>query len=485
MTLGAGALVWTGFDGERAPEPLRTAIRDGRIGGVVLFAYRGNVRTKTQVREMLAEIQAAAREGGLPPVPVAVDQEGGAVVRVGYRAVFPSAMALAATGDAALVERAARAVARGLRADGIAVNIAPVCDVLSEPRNTVIGTRAFGDDARSVAAFVTAWVRGSQAEGVAAVAKHFPGHGAVTLDPHHALVETPADRIALDTRDLVPFRAAFAAGAAGVMTAHVRYTAVDDTAPATLSRAILTGLLRDELGYDGLCLTDALEMTGAGVDTGERVMVRSLSAGADVLCATGPLDEALAAASALERDVPAERLRTAVARATAFRGRFGVGVGDDVDDAEARALAAEVAARAITHVGPALPRLRDSLRVAVLPPVAPSPVEELADTLGLLERTLRKRFGDVRVARDAAPDGSGPLVVFSFGAFFNEARAELLRRLAADAAVICALRTPFDVRLAPGVPALLSYSDVPASLEAVVAVLAGDRRATGRAPVRL
>jgi len=143
--LGAGALVWAGFDGESAPAAILDAIQRGAIGGVLLFASRRNVRSRDQTRAMLREIQDAARRGGLPPVPVGIDQEGGSVVRITYRPVFPSAMAIAATGDPAYAERAGRAVAELLRSDGIAVNHAPVCDVNVEPRRPVFGARAFGD----------------------------------------------------------------------------------------------------------------------------------------------------------------------------------------------------------------------------------------------------------------------------------------------------------------------------------------------------
>src|SRR5207245_1201485 len=173
--LGPGALVWAGFDGERAPGALLDAVHDGRVGGILLFAFRKNIRSKEQVRAMLREVQEAARRGGLPPVPVAVDQEGGTVVRVAYRAVFPSAMASAA--------------------------------------------------------------------------KHFPGHGATTRDSPLHMPEVAADTGTLERRELVPFRAAIAAGASMVMTAHVRYPALDPAAPATISRPILTGLLRNELGF--------------------------------------------------------------------------------------------------------------------------------------------------------------------------------------------------------------------------------------------
>src|SRR5438552_13616308 len=138
--LSAGGVVWAGFEGPAGPGPLLDAIERGRIGGLLLFAYRGNIRSREQVRGMLREAVAAAQRGGLPPVPVGVDQEGGSVVRIGYGAVFPSAMAIAATGDSANAESAARAIGLGLRADGIPMNHAPVCDVNAEPRNPVLGT---------------------------------------------------------------------------------------------------------------------------------------------------------------------------------------------------------------------------------------------------------------------------------------------------------------------------------------------------------
>ncbi|MDO8506879.1 MAG: glycoside hydrolase family 3 protein, partial [Candidatus Limnocylindria bacterium] len=284
--LGTGALVWAGFDGQQAPAEFLDGVRTGRIGGVILFAMRGNVKSKEQVRTMLREIQAAACAGGLPPVPVAVDQEGGQVVRVAYRAVFPSAMAIAATGDPAYAEKAGRAVAEGLRADGITVNYAPVADVNTEPRNPVIGTRAFGDDPAKVSAFVAAWVRGSEGAGVSASPKHFPGHGDAPLDSHLKWVDITVDRATLMKRDVPPFRAAFAAGATSVMTAHVKYPALDPENPATISKAILTDLLRCELGFTGLVVTDSLDMSGINVDSPDRVVGRAIDAGVDAVMVT-------------------------------------------------------------------------------------------------------------------------------------------------------------------------------------------------------
>ena len=486
--LTTGALVWAGFDGQHAPGELLDAIRDGDVGGVLLFAIRGNIKSKEQVRAMLREVQDAARRGGLPPVPVAVDQEGGQVVRVAYRAVFPSAMAIAATGDAAYAERAARAVAQGLRADGITVNHAPVCDVNVEPRNPVIGTRSFGDDTARVSEFVAAWVRGSEAAGVATTPKHFPGHGETPVDSHLRLVDVTTDRATIERRDLPPFRAAFAAGATMVMTAHVRFHAFDPSAPATISRPILTDLLRGTLGFRGLCITDSLDMSGIHVDSPQQVIGRAIDAGVDAVMVTSHLDRQLSAASWIEGAASRARVGEALVRASDFRARFGIEVPDrDIDDAPARALAAEVAARSITHVGPAVPRLDGRVRFVAFEPSRVSPAEELSDPVGTLERALRQRFGDrmTFARRGTAPEGDGRTVVFTFNAFFDAEQGRALEALLGDGGVLVALRSPYDATLAPAHPALLSYGDVPASLDAVAAVLAGERAATGRCPVRL
>ena len=487
--LSAGALVWAGFDGPAVPAALLDAIARGRIGGLLLFAYRGNIRSREQVRGMLREAVGAAQRGGLPPVPVGVDQEGGSIVRIGYGAVFPSAMAIGATGDPAYAERAARAIALGLLADGIAMNHAPVCDVNVEPRNPVIGTRAFGDDQAAVARYCASWVTGSEGAGVATSPKHFPGHGATASDTHHTTLDVPADRRTLETRELVPFRAALAAGASSVMTAHIRYPALDEDSIATLSPRILIELLRGDLGFTGLAITDSLDMSGlTQVETPDRVAARAVNAGIDAVMVTTGLDKQLAEPEHLALGVPPARLREAIIRATAFRERFGVEVPDaPFDDAPGRALAAEIAAASITHVGPALPPLGGPIRVALFPPERRSPVEELAALETHFENALRERLGS-RLAFSSdgsAPAGDGPLAVCTSSAFFDRPQAERARALLADGGILCALRSPFDATLVPNVPSLLTYGDVPASLVALADVLAGRVRPRGTPPVRL
>ncbi len=489
MKLGTGALVWGGFDGPEAPGPFLDAIRQGTLGGVLLFAFRGNIRSKAQLRGMLREIQDAARRGGLPPVPVGVDQEGGTVIRIGYRATFPSAMAIGATGDPAYAERAARAVGEGLRADGIAVNHAPVCDVNSDPRNPVIGTRAFGDDAVRVAQFAAAWVRGSEGVGVATTPKHFPGHGHSSQDSHLVRPDANVDRDTLEERELVPFRAAFAAGASGVMTAHVRYPALDPNDGATVSRPILTDLLRGELGFTGFAVTDALDMKGiTDIEPPDQIVTRAISAGADAAMVTTGLIHQLAAAGWIDASVDAARVKEALERTFHFRERFALEVpDDDIDDAPARGLAAEIAERAVTHHGPPLPRLDSRVRIVTFGSARQSFVEETADPVGALERALRQRFGDrLAFAREGRePEGDGTLVVCTSNASFQPEQAARARELLSRGGVLCAIRSPYDASLVPNAPALLTYSDVPPSLEALAAVLARERPPIGRLPVRL
>ena len=489
LRLGTGALVWGGFDGPQATGPFLDAIRAGTLGGVLLFAFRGNIRSKAQVRAMLREVQEAAARGGLPPVPVAVDQEGGTVIRIGYRATFPSAMAIGATGDPTLAERAARAVGEGLRADGIAVNHAPVCDVNSDPRNPVIGTRAFGDDAARVAEFAAAWVRGSEAVGVATTPKHFPGHGNTSQDSHLVRPEAHVDRATLERRELVPFRAAFAAGASGAMTAHVRYPALDPKDGATVSRPILTDLLRGELGFAGLAVTDSLDMKGiTDVDAPDQIVVRAIAAGADAAMVTTGLELQVAAAGWIDAGVDRARVDEALARTMAFRERFAIPVPDgDIDDDPARRLADEIAQRALTHHGPPLPSLAGRVRVVTFGSARQSFVEETADPVGGLERALRRRLGDrLAFGREGrVPEGEGTLVVCTSNAAFQPGQAARARELLAEGGVLCAIRSPYDAALAPDAPALLTYSDVPPSLEALAAVIAGEARPTGRLPVRI
>lgn len=479
----AGPLVWASFDGTSPPDELLRRLREDEVGGVVLFAR--NIRDAAQTRDLVRALHDAR------PVPVAVDQEGGNVVRIGIGTVFPSAMAFGAARDPALAERAAAVVARELRSLGVGVLLAPVCDVNVEPRNPVIGTRAFSDDPALCAALAAAWVRGAQAVGVACTAKHFPGHGATDVDSHEHVPDVDDDFPTIASRDLRPFRAALDADVAAVMIAHVRYAAFGERV-ATFTPAIVDGLLRGKLGFDGLVCSDALEMAGARVAEGSAA-AHAVAAGIDVVLAGRP-ESYEPAVDGIERacvagEIAPARVADALRRARVFAARWTRAPSDGMP-AAAHELAREVAARAITHVGPPLPSLRGPIVCATFPLRHVTQVEELADPLATLEAALRARFGDrLTFRRDptaqATPRDATLLLVTS-SAFFDREQAERARALAADRpAVLCAIRSPYDAALFPELPALLTYSDVPASCKALAAVLAGERAPEGRLPVRL
>ena len=275
----AAACVFPGFDGLTPPDWVRRWLERG-LGGVVLFG-RNVSGGPEQVRALTRALRAERED-----VLVAIDEEGGDVTRLeaAVGSSYPGNHALGVLDDVELTEGIAAAIAADLAAVGVDLNLAPVVDVNSDPRNPVIGIRSFGSDPELVARHGAAFVRGTQRVGVAACAKHFPGHGDTALDSHKDLPVVDADLETLGTRELVPFRAAIEAGVRAIMTAHVLVPALGE-GPATLSREVLGGLLRTELGFKGMAVTDALEMGAISrtMPMGE-AGVLALAAGADALC---------------------------------------------------------------------------------------------------------------------------------------------------------------------------------------------------------
>jgi beta-N-acetylhexosaminidase len=274
--LAAGCLL-AGFAGPTVPEWLRGWLEAG-LGGVVLFAR--NVESPAQVAELTAGLRAER-----PELVVAIDEEGGDVTRLeaATGSSYPGSWALGVVDDLALTESVAAAIGADLAAAGVNVNMAPVADVNSNPLNPIVGIRSFGPDAELVARHVGAFVTGLQRTGVAACAKHFPGHGDTQEDSHLELPTVERDEETMAAM-LLPFRAAIEAGTRAVMTAHIRVAGLDD-APATLSRPVIGDLLRGDLGFTGVVVTDALEMRAVSATVGAAEgAVRALEAGADALC---------------------------------------------------------------------------------------------------------------------------------------------------------------------------------------------------------
>jgi beta-N-acetylhexosaminidase len=288
-----------------APEVL--ALLEEGLGGLCLFGSN-TADGADAVAAYTASVRAVA-----PRAVIAVDEEGGDVTRLHVPDGSPvlGPLALGAADDLALTREVGRSIGLELAAVGITLDLGPVADVNSNPDNPVIGTRSFGPSAEAVAAHVAAWTEGLQSTGVAACAKHFPGHGDTAEDSHLALPVVAADPATLAARELVPFAAAVRAGVAAVMTSHVVVTALDPELPATLSAPVL-GLLRDRLDFRGVIVSDALDMAGASATRGiPEAAVLSIAAGADLLCigADNSVEQVRAIQAALADAVRSGRLR--------------------------------------------------------------------------------------------------------------------------------------------------------------------------------
>jgi beta-N-acetylhexosaminidase len=350
VTSTCGTIVIGGFAGWSLPPTVERALREGRRGGVILFKtnVEGGV---TAVGSLTRQVRATA---DVPPF-VGIDQEGGRIARLHAPLLrVPSMRTIASWGDLALAERIARAVGAELAALGITINFAPVLDVNTCPHNPIIGDRAFGADAQTCARFGVAWIRGLQSAGILACGKHFPGHGDTSKDSHLDLPTVDQPRERLDGVELVPFRAAVAAGVAAIMTAHVVYPAIDPDRPATFSHAVCTDL-RQRLGFRGLLISDDLEMLAiADRWRIEDAAVLAVLAGCDALLVCSSEEKQERAFEALTREAqasPAFRARCAEACARGLEARRRCvarpldaddNIANVIDGPESRAVAAEM-----------------------------------------------------------------------------------------------------------------------------------------------
>jgi beta-N-acetylhexosaminidase len=398
---------------------IRWVEEDG-LGGITM-----SLGTPVEVAAKINDLQRRAKV----PLLVGADLEPGLgrlegglfthyLLETGGATVLPTAMAIAATGRDADAYDAAQIIAREGRAVGIHVTFAPVVDVNNNPANPVINTRSFGEDPERVATLAEQFVRGTMEGGMLATAKHFPGHGDTDVDSHAGMPVVAATSARLDSVELVPFRAAIRAGAALVMTAHIALPAIDTSGvPATLSPLILTGLLRDSLGFGGVTITDAMTMEGIGTGyTTARSTLLAINAGANILLKPANPTEAIdAVVAAVERgEIPRARIDDAARRVLELKARSGlaaqrqvslVALRDIVGSPEHRARAADIASRAITL-------LRDS--AGMLPLRAPGRVlvvQYAPETELRAGRAFAAaiRSGRVAVHRERAAGGPAPV----------------------------------------------------------------------------
>lgn len=516
-----GQLVAIGFAGTTPDDHVLELIRHRHVGNVILFAR--NIQSAAQVLELTTSLQRAARDAGHPaPLLVMTDQEGGLVRRLGPDAtVFPGSMALGAAGSEDLAREVAEATGRELAAQGITMNLAPVVDINSNPANPVIGVRAYGEDVGDVARLGAAAVRGYTAGGVIATLKHFPGHGDTAIDSHSALPVIAAARERLDRIELVPFARGISAGAACVLTAHVALPEVEPAGailPASLSPTVVQGLLRGGLGFDGVAITDCLEMDAVAAGVGmARGAVQAIRAGNDIALVSHRADRQGAALDAIlaavaQREITSERLGEAVDRVLRLKRRHlwwdrlpapgGLGV---VGGPTHRALAARAYAASTTIIRddhaqiPLRLAPGERLLVVVVPPRAVTAASDsVLDEDGLLAGVGRLH-PDSTLTRAAPGDGDGGgladmaasadlVVLITINCHADERHRATAARIA-DAArrvVGLAASDPYDAGVLPSIGTFLaSYDYATPALVAAFDVIFGRRAATGRLPVTI
>jgi len=504
---------------------LERAVREQHAGGFIWFV--------SNVYETALLIQRLQRLSRIPLL-MSADLEAGVGMRFADTTFWPPAMAIAATGDVALAEAEGRLVAREAKAIGINHILAPVADVNVDPNNPVINARSYGEDPHEVAKFVAAFIRGVRGENVLATAKHFPGHGDTHVDSHRSLPVLHVNRERLDAVELVPFRAAIAAGVDAVMPGHLSVPALDatlapvrsgptenryvegeseapprGTMPATLSQPIIEGVLRGELGFEGLVVSDAFDMGGLTehFEPGEAA-VRAIEAGEDQILMSPDVDRAIAAVTAAVESgrLSIARIDASVQRILAAKARVGAPsatveeIFSIVDSTEVREKAAEIARRAITLVrseSDALP-LRKEAHVALL---VVSEFNEAMNPLPDFERELRTRltyepqfavldarsnvapsFADAEVVVLAlairARSGAGTIAI-------PELAQGVIDRLATRRIAI-SFGNPYLLRELPSVATYIcAYGVQPVLQIAAARALFGEEAMTGKLPVTL
>jgi beta-N-acetylhexosaminidase len=506
------------FDGKEPTPEIIEALRNYRPAGLTLFRSL-NIENPTQVRRLTDSLQRLTEEFDLPPLLIATDQEGGQLMAVGEGTTqLPGNMALGATGSPELARKAGEVLGLELAAMGINVNYAPSCDVNINPQNPVIGIRSFGENPEVVARLACAMIEGIQLQGVAATAKHFPGHGDTAGDSHHGLPSVPHSLERLEQVEFPPFRAAIDADAKLVMTAHLALPSLDgpDAPPATLSRRILHGLLREELNFKGVIVTDAMDM--GAIHQGEALgedAVRAVAAGADLLLLTSNPDDQQCVYNRLLSalrcgELNPEAVTASVERILALKRWLAGRSQPDlsvVGCATHQAVAAEIAERSITLVRDSsglLPlRVKPDQHIAV---VLPKPIDLTpADTssyvtpkLAAALRCYHPNIDEFTLSYTPEPDESAGLferlrdynilILGTLNAYASPDQAEFVRQALklGIPSVVVALRLPYDLAVFPEAGTYMcTYSILEPSMQALVKALFGEIKFEGRLPVSI
>jgi beta-N-acetylhexosaminidase len=504
-----------GFTGHEPSPEILAMVSRRPLGGLTLFRAL-NIVNPAQVRELNSALQRAAHESGQPPLLIGVDQEGGTLIAIPGTTPFPGNLALGATRSPELAYKTGHALGRELAAMGINVNYAPVCDVNVNPRNPVTGPRSFGEDPAMVAQLAAAMVEGLQAAGVAAAPKHFPGHGGTASDSHHSTPVVLHDEARLRRVEFPPFAAVVKAGAKMMMTAHIALPRLNQGAhlPATLSPPIL-GMLRNELGFEGVIISDALDM--GAVEQGPPLIVEAIAAanaGVDMLLLTTKTDQQGLYAGLLQAArrslLSPQAVRASAERVLALKhwaSQRSQPPLEIIGCADHRGLAEEIAERSVTLVRDSarrLPlRLDSNARVAVILPqpqdLTPADTSSYeTPSLAPALRAYHPNVDEFIIPLNPSDSDVAALrqrlsvydlvVIGTINAADHPGQAALVSAILERgvATVAVALRMPYDIQACPAAPTYIcTYSLQPPSMKALAKALWGQIPFVGQLPVSI
>ncbi|MBE7682620.1 beta-N-acetylhexosaminidase [Paenibacillus sp. P13VS] len=522
-----GQLFMCGFHGQQVDEQITRLIQDYHVGGVIYF--RRNVESVEQLTRLSAELQSLAAKSSELPLMISVDQEGGMVARIDKDGItrVPGSMALGATGHPDYTYQCARILGTELKQIGIDMNLAPVVDVNNNVLNPVIGVRSYGENAENVAVHGAAAIAGYQSSGIAATAKHFPGHGDTAVDSHLGMVTVPHEWERLEQVELRPFRRAIEAGVDAIMTAHVIFPAIEpEPIPATLSRNVLHELLREQMGFKGIIITDCLEMHAISKPYGvANAAVRAVKAGADLILVSHTLEEQIAAIDAVvdavrHGDIEEQIIDLALERVVEWKQkRCDSQSSQQSNDQSSEQLSVpysfssvpenmlldEIACKSITvvHNDGVLPLKPEQNVLVVWPEVVQrTEVDEPwshSDSLGMVLGQIKNHVREhkittqpsyeeaERIAKSVMEGEQVIVCTYTSAGVLPKGQRYLIERLSVNhSLIVVALRNPYDLLEIPRPGAYVcTYENTPAVVRALSLLITGELNPSGSLPVRL